>query len=149
MNKTKSNKEKSCRQVITPKSGNRTGRATPTLFGRVSGCVHFFGAGWSPSPCKGFEAVFGSCLRLFGGRKSKQDKQLASSVAPCSVTSARSAGSYGVFREFQSGVKIEGVLSLLRSLSLKAYTHKKKVGVIPRKGAHFEQERKICPLSHS
>ena len=60
MNKTKSNKEKSCRQVITPKSGNRTGRATPTLFGRVSGCVHFFGAGWSPSPFKGFEAVFGS-----------------------------------------------------------------------------------------
>ena len=54
----------------------------------------------------------------------------------------------GVFGVFQSGVKIEGVLSLLRSLSLKAYTHKKKVGVMPRKGAHFEQERKICPLSH-
>ena len=98
MNKTKSNKEKSCRQVITPKSGNRTGRATPTLFGRVSGCVHFFGAGWSPSPFKGFEAVFGSSLRLFGGRKDKQDKQQASSVTPCSVTSARSAGSYGGFR---------------------------------------------------
>ena len=79
----------------------------------------------------------------------KQDKHQASSATLCSVTSARSAGSYGVFREFQSGVKIEGVLSLLRSLSLKAYTHKKKVGVIPRKGAHFEQERKICPLSHS
>ena len=54
----------------------------------------------------------------------------------------------GFFGEFQSGVKIEGVLSLLRSLSPKAYTHKKKVGVMPRKGAHFEQERKICPLSH-
>ena len=80
MNKTKSNKEKSCRQVITPKSGNRTGRATPTLFGRVSGCVHFFGAGWSPSPFKGFEAVFGSFLRLFGGRKDKQEKALALSV---------------------------------------------------------------------
>ena len=78
----------------------------------------------------------------------KQDKHQASSATLCSVTSARSAGSYGVFREFQSGVKIEGVLSLLRSLSLKAYTHKKKIGVMPRKGAHFEQERKICPLSH-
>lgn len=78
----------------------------------------------------------------------KQDKHQASSATLCSVTSARSAGSYGVFREFQSGVKIEGVLSLLQSLSLKAYTHKKKVGVMPRKGAHFEQERKICPLSH-
>ena len=78
----------------------------------------------------------------------KQDKRQTSSTTLCSVTSARSAGSYGVFRESQSGVNIEGVLSLLRSLSLKAYTHKKKVGVIPRKGAHFEQERKICPLSH-
>ena len=58
----------------------------------------------------------------------KQDKHQASSATLCSVTSARSA--------------------LLRSLSLKAYTHKKKVGVMPRKGAHFEQERKICPLSH-
>ena len=71
----------------------------------------------------------------------KQDKHQASSATLCSVTSARSAGSYGVFREFQSGVKIEGVLSLLRSLSLKAYTHKKKVGVMPRKGAHFKKEK--------
>ena len=95
MNKTKSNKEKSCRQVITPKSGNRTGRATPTLFGRVSGCVHFFGAGWSPSPFKGFEAVFGSFLRLFGGRKDKLDKEPGSLPRLSPGTSARSAGSYG------------------------------------------------------
>jgi hypothetical protein len=54
----------------------------------------------------------------------------------------------GFFWAFQSGVKIEGVISLLRSLSPKAYNHKEKIGVIPRKGAHFEQERKICPLSH-
>ena len=94
MNKTKSNKEKSCRQVITPKSGNRTGRATPTLFGRVSGCVHFFGAGWSPSPFKGFEAVFGSFLRLFGGRKDKLDKDLGSLPQLSPGTSARSAGSF-------------------------------------------------------
>ena len=32
------------------------------------------------------------------GRKEKQDKEQASSVALCSVTSARSAGSYGGFR---------------------------------------------------
>ena len=32
------------------------------------------------------------------GRKEKQDKEQASSVALCSVTSARSAGSYGDFR---------------------------------------------------
>lgn len=38
----------------------------------------------------------------------KQDKHQASSATLCSVTSARSAGSYGVFRESQSGVNIEG-----------------------------------------
>ena len=54
----------------------------------------------------------------------------------------------GVFRAFQSGVKIERVISLLRSLSPNAYTHKKKVGVIPWKGSYFEQKREICPLSH-
>ena len=32
------------------------------------------------------------------GRKEKQDKEQTSSVALCSVTSARSAGSYGGFR---------------------------------------------------
>ena len=105
MNKTKSNKEKSCRQVITPKSGNRTGRATPTLFGRVSGCVHFFGAGWSPSPFKGFEAVFGSFLRLFGGRKDKLDKEPGSPPRLSPGTSARSAGSYGSFCGLENGVK--------------------------------------------
>ena len=54
MNKTKSNKKKSCRQVSTPESKNWTKTVTPALFAPVSRCVRFFGAGWSPSPCKGF-----------------------------------------------------------------------------------------------
>ena len=95
-----------------------------------------------------FSPIWGGNEGYGAGDDAKQDNQQASSVTPCVVTSARSAGSYGVFREFQSGVKIEGVLSLLRSLSLKAYTHKKKIGVMPRKGAHFEQDREICSLSH-
>ena len=36
--------------------------------------------------------------RKAGGRKGKQDKEQASSVTPCSVTSARSAGNCGSFR---------------------------------------------------
>ena len=44
----------------------------------------------------------------------------------------------GVFREFQSGVKIEGTISLLRSTSPRAYSHKKKVGVMPDIDADFE-----------
>ena len=67
----------------------------------------------------------------------------------------------GVFGEFQSGVKIEGVLSLLRSLSPRAYSYRKKVGVMPRKRCYFEQkghlplcrtpERKMpfCRRTHS
>ncbi len=39
MNKTKSNNEKSCCQVITPESENWTKTATPALFGPVSRCV--------------------------------------------------------------------------------------------------------------
>ena len=95
-----------------------------------------------------FSPIWGGNEGCGAGDDVKRDKEQASSATPCSVTSARSAGSYGGFREFQSGVKIEGVLSLLRSSSPKAYSPKKKVGVMPRKGAHFEQERKICPLSH-
>ena len=36
--------------------------------------------------------------KAYEGRKEQQDKEQASSVALCSVTSARSAGSYGDFR---------------------------------------------------
>lgn len=41
MNKTESNKKKSSRQVITPKSKNWTRCATPALFSPVSRCVRF------------------------------------------------------------------------------------------------------------
>ena len=58
------------------------------------------------------------------------DKDQVSSVTLCSVTSVRSAGSYGGFRAFQSGVKIEGVISHLRLSSPRAYYHKKIIGVI-------------------
>lgn len=42
---------------------------------------------------------FGGCFpKARGGRKEQRDKEQASSAAPCSVTSARSAGSYGGVR---------------------------------------------------
>ena len=34
----------------------------------------------------------------------------------------------------------------MRSLSQNTYCHNEKSGVTPRKGAHFEQEREICPV---
>ena len=43
-----------------------------------------------------------------------------------------------VFGAFQSGVKIEGVISLLRSYSPRAYSRKKIMGVMPDIGADFK-----------
>ena len=129
-------------------TGSRGAAKSKAVFAPVRRCVGLYREQREQTPARPIRADLGRLLRADEGRKSKRDKEQASSATPCSVTSARSAGSFGVFWEFQSGVKIEGELSLLRSLSLKAYIHKKKVGVMPRKGAHFEQERKICPLSH-
>ena len=49
-------------------------------------------------PARAVRADLGRFPRTDGGRKSKQDKHQASCATPCSVTSARSAGSYGGFR---------------------------------------------------
>ena len=47
---------------------------------------------------QGCEEDSGRVPKAYEGRKEQQDKEQASSVALCSVTSARSAGSYGDFR---------------------------------------------------
>ena len=72
MNKTKSNKKKSCCLVITPKSGNRTRRATPALFGRVSGCVRLWREQWEQTPARAVRTDLGRFPRTDGGRKKKQ-----------------------------------------------------------------------------
>ena len=45
-----------------------------------------------------FSPIWGGNEGYGAGDDVKQDKHLASCVTPCSVTSARSAGSYGGFR---------------------------------------------------
>ena len=45
-----------------------------------------------------FSPIWGGNEGCGAGDDVKQDKQQASSVTPCLVTSARSAGSYGSFR---------------------------------------------------
>ena len=52
----------------------------------------------------------------------------------------------GDFAGIGNGVKIRAVTSSLRSQSPKAYCHKKKTGVNPRKGEHYEQKREIPTL---
>ena len=47
---------------------------------------------------QGCEEDSGRVPKAYEGRKEQQDKEQASSVTPCSGTSARSAGSYGSFR---------------------------------------------------
>ena len=49
-------------------------------------------------------------------------------------------------RKKENRVKNREVLSLLRSLSPKTYSHNEKSGVMPRKEAYFKQEREICPV---
>ena len=136
MNKTKSNKKKSCRQVSTHESENWMRHSTSALFAPVRRCVRFFrkqreqtptrsirtDLGRFPTTCGGQYRVPAEAQRSgFGGKRRssemsefspicggnegygagddvKQDKEQASSATPCSVTSARSAGSYGGFR---------------------------------------------------
>ena len=98
MNKTKSNKKKSCRQVSTLESENWMRPATPALFGPVNRCVRLWRTLREQTPARAVWADLGRIRRSLRGRKSKQDKHQASSATPCSDTSARSAGSYGGFQ---------------------------------------------------
>ena len=154
MNKTKSNKKKSCCLVITPESKNGAKTATPALFGPVSRCVRLCreqreqtppSSVWAdlsrvPTTCGGqYRAPAEAQRSGFGGKRSrsemsefspilggnegygagddvKRDKGQASSATPCSFTSARSAGSYGGFGEFQSGVKNRRLPSMMRAI---------------------------------
>lgn len=63
MNKTKSNKKKSCRQVSTLESENWTRHATPALFGPVSRCVRFCREQREQTPARPIRAD----LRRFSG----------------------------------------------------------------------------------
>ena len=72
MNKTKSNKKKSCRQVITSQSENWTRHATPALFGPVSRCVRLFREQREQTPPSSVWADLGRFPTTCGGRKSKQ-----------------------------------------------------------------------------
>ena len=98
INKTKSNKKKPCCQVSTLESENWMRNATHARFGLVSRCVGLCWEQREQTPPSSVWAGLGRFPRTDGGRKSKQDKHQASSVTPCSVTSARSAGSYGSFQ---------------------------------------------------
>lgn len=60
--------------------------------------------------------------------------------------SARSEGSCGSFCGAWKWIKIQAVLSSLRSQSPKAYCRKKKTGVNPLERSQYEQKREILPL---
>ena len=69
-----------------------------TLVGLVSRCVRLCRENREQTPARAIHADLSEFRSADGGQKVKQDKEQASSVALCSVTSARSAGSYGDFR---------------------------------------------------
>ena len=80
MNKTKSNKKKSCGLVITAESKNWTRTATPALFGPVRRCVRLCREQQEQTPASPIRADLGRFRRSFRGRKSKQEKALALSA---------------------------------------------------------------------
>lgn len=93
MNKTKRNKEKPSRQVITPESENWTRYATPALFGPVSRCVRLWRTLREQTPPRAVRADLDQFPRADEGRKEKQDKRGAAAIGDTPATSARSAGS--------------------------------------------------------
>ena len=131
------------------------------LFGLVSRCVRFCRERQKRTSTRAVKRIRDGFRRLTRDEKSsriKNRRQVWRSVR--SLLPAVRAVT-GIFGAFQSGVKIEGVLSLLRSLSPRAYSYRKKVGVMPRKRCYFEQkghlplcrtpERKMpfCRRTHS
>ena len=67
MNKTKSNKKKSCRQVSALESENWMRHATPALFGPVSRCVRFFREQREQTPARAVRADLGRFRRSLRG----------------------------------------------------------------------------------
>ena len=142
--KTKNNKGKPRRQVIPPKSRNWIRRATPALFAPVSRCVRFCREQREQTPVRAVRAPRAPMSPAYRPppadattatiNNSRQARRPVRSLLPAVRAVA------GVFGAFQSGVKIEGVISLLRSSSPRAYSRKKKVGVILRKRCYCEQK---------
>lgn len=77
------------------------------------------------------------------GRKKKQDKRRGrkSPLSEAPLPAVRAVA--GAFAGIGNGVKIQAVISSLRSLSPKAYCHKEKIGVNPRKGANMSKKEKF------
>ena len=130
-------------RLSPPKSRNWIRRATPALFARVSRCAGLCQEQRGQTPAGLFRQIWAGFQRLTGDEKEsriKNRRQVWRSVR--SLLPAVRAVT-GVFGEFQSGVKIEGVISLLRSSSPRAYSRKKKVGGMPRKRCYREQKRHL------
>ena len=68
MNKTKSNKKKSCRQVSALESENWMRHATPALFAPVSRCVRFFREQREQTPPRAVWADLGRFPTTCGGQ---------------------------------------------------------------------------------
>ena len=77
------------------------------------------------------------------GRKKKQDKRRGRKrpLSEALLPAVRAVA--GAFAGIGNGVKIRAVISSLRSQSPKAYCHKEKTEVNPRKGANMSKKEKF------
>ena len=107
-----------------------------TLVGLVSRCVRLCRENREQTPARAVRADLGRFPTTRGGRKEQQDKEQASSVALCSVTSARSAGSYGSFRGVPKwGQNQRGDITSTVVIPESLLTQEKSRGSCPRKDA--------------
>ena len=112
-----------------------------TLVGLVSRCVRLCRENREQTPARAVRTDLGRFPGADGGRKLRQDKEQASSATLCSVTSARSAGSYGGFQGVPKwGQNRKNDITSAVVIPPKAYSCKKIMGVMPRKICYREQK---------
>ena len=128
----------SCRAVPTKVQMDEE---TPARFTSVSRCVRLCQERRKQTRTRaegGFRAGFERLVRDERRGRIKNRRQVRRPVRSLLPAVRAVTGGSG---EFQSGVKIEGVIWLLRSSSPIAYSHKKKAGVMPWKRCYREQKR--------
>ena len=118
-----------------------------TLVGLVSRCVRLCRENREQTPARAVRTDLGRFPGADGGRKLRQDKEQASSATLCSVTSARSAGSYGGFQGVPKwGQNRKNDITSAVVIPPKAYSCKKIMGVMPDIDADFKGKGKF--ISH-
>ena len=132
------------RRSYEHRRGQRVLICTPV--GLVSRCVRLCRENREQTPARAVRTDLGRFPGADGGRKLRQDKEQASSATLCSVTSARSAGSYGSFRGVPKwGQNRRGAITSAVIIPESVLPQEKSRGHAPER-SYFEQKREVSHL---